>query len=317
MSNRRLGVIVAGSAVAAGTVAAAMLEYKRWATAHDPTGGEPLFLPEGTDLVVRAADGAELATRVAGDPGGTTFVLSHCWTGDRRVWGPVARRLVERGHQVVLYDQRGHGGSTSGTDGLTLEALAGDVLAVLEQVDARGAVLAGHSMGGMAAQAFAIEHPKALHARVRALGLVATACDRAGVPRFATGISHWAVASPRIGRLLASQRMGPVLVRRSVGKRAVRSHLLAVRDTFAATEPETRATFLAAMGTMDFTDALAAVDLPAVVAVGTHDHLTPPRRGRRLAAALPNARLEVIPDAGHMLPSEAPDRIAQLLLELV
>jgi 3-oxoadipate enol-lactonase len=67
--------------------------------------------------------------------------------------------------------------------------------------------------------------------------------------------------------------------------------LQAVRDTYVATEPTMRAAFLMAMDAMDFTEALKAVDLPAVVAVGTHDRLTPPARGRRLAGALPRARL--------------------------
>ena len=46
---------------------------------------------------------------------GPTVVLAHCWAASHAVWIPVARRLVESGHRVVLYDQRGHGASSRGT----------------------------------------------------------------------------------------------------------------------------------------------------------------------------------------------------------
>ena len=46
---------------------------------------------------------------------GPTVVLPHCWAGSHAMWVPVARRLVESGHRVVHYDQRGHGASSRGT----------------------------------------------------------------------------------------------------------------------------------------------------------------------------------------------------------
>jgi pimeloyl-ACP methyl ester carboxylesterase len=50
------------------------------------------------------------------------------------------------------------------------------------------------------------------------------------------------------------------------------------------------------------------------VVVGTLDLLTPPRLGRALAAAIPGARLVEVPGAGHMLPFEEPDLLAELIL---
>ena len=81
---------------------------------------------------------------------------------------PVAHRLLEAGHQVVLYDQRGHGESTVGDDGFTIPRLGADLRAVLEAVDARDAVLAGHSMGGMTIQSLVAHHPDVVDERVRA-----------------------------------------------------------------------------------------------------------------------------------------------------
>ena len=57
---------------------------------------------------------------------------------------------------------------------------------------------------------------------------------------------------------------------------------------------------------MDLSQSLPEVDVPAVVVVGTRDQLTPVSHARRLAELLPDARLEVLPDAGHMANMEQP-----------
>ena len=60
-------------------------------------GRDDLALPRGSDTVVTTDDGARLAVTVAGPPPGdglAPVVLTHCWTGSRAVWAPVARRLA-------------------------------------------------------------------------------------------------------------------------------------------------------------------------------------------------------------------------------
>ena len=56
----------------------------------------------------------------------------HCWTGTGAMWAPVARRLIDAGHRVVLYDQRGHGESTTGRAPISVERLGDDLAAVLD-----------------------------------------------------------------------------------------------------------------------------------------------------------------------------------------
>ena len=65
---------------------------------------------------------------------------------------------------------------------------------------------------------------------------------------------------------------------------------------------------------MDNRAGLASLGVPTTVVVGSRDILTPPRLGRGLAAAIPGARLIELPGAGHMLPYEEPDRLAEIIL---
>lgn len=311
--SRRLPLLAGAAAVAAGAAVVAARVERRWQAADDPCGPDVLALPEGKAVEVKTDDGSVLSTVVIGPADGDTVVLSHCWTGSHRVWAPVARRLLDRGLRVVLYDQRGHGESTVGTDGCTIERLGVDLRDVLETVGVRDAVVVGHSMGGMTVQAFAAQHPDALARHVRAIVLVATAAGGLGV-RGAAPLAGAAIASPLVERMMTSPR-GHWLVRRTVGKGPRRAQLAATRDLFVATAPDVRRDFLLAMLAMDLQAGLAGIDVPTTVVIGTRDRLTPPRLGRRLAAALPNSRLVELAGRGHMLPFEAPDDVADAIAE--
>jgi pimeloyl-ACP methyl ester carboxylesterase len=231
--------------------------------------------------------------------------------GLRRFWAAVAGQLVEDGHQVVVYDQRGHGESTLGDGIPAIADLGHDLRAVLEAVDARDVVLVGHSMGGMSIQSYATEHPDDFRRRVRGVVLVATAARTLGraVPA--------ALVELVMGERAAWRWRGAVgrrMVRGAIGQRPQRTHIDLTLEGVTATAAAVRTGFLLAMAEMDLRDAgrtLASV--PTRILVGTKDTLTPLRAARALADAISSAQLEVIPGAGHMLPLEAPDRIVEAI----
>jgi pimeloyl-ACP methyl ester carboxylesterase len=121
------------------------------------------------------------------------------------------------------------------------------------------------------------------------------------------------LGSPRINRFISSARLGPVIMRGTLGKKATLTNLKAMQDTFAATDPSARAGFYRAMAVMDLREGLADVDVPVVVISGTRDGLVAHKNSRRLAEAIKGATFEAIPDAGHMLPLETPEALADHL----
>ena len=158
--------------------------------------------------VVRTPDGARLAVwDLEGDgPQAAVVVLPHCWGCSHEIWLPVTRRLRDRGHRVVLYDQRGHGAGTRGTAPLAIETLAHDLAHVLETHDVTDAVLAGHSMGGMTIMSLATHRPEVMKERARAAVLVATSAH-----------------DPRARSFPQAARLGVGLHRLSVVTRSMRS----------------------------------------------------------------------------------------------
>lgn len=94
---------------------------------------------------VRASDGARLCydVRGAGEP---TLVFVHCWAGSRSFWREQLD-LFSRDHRVVALDLAGHGASQA-HEHVSLEQLARDLIAVLDDAGVERCVLIGHSLGG-------------------------------------------------------------------------------------------------------------------------------------------------------------------------
>jgi non-heme chloroperoxidase len=261
---------------------------------------------------LETADGADLALWDIGE--GPTVVLPHCWGCSHAVWVPVARRLVESGHRVVLYDQRGHGASGRGRAQLSIETLADDLAAVLAAREVDDAVLAGHSMGGMTIMALAAHRPEVLAARARAIVLVATAAADLGTGSLGP---EWLaanfIASPAVSLALRSPA-GNRFVRGAFGTDPARAHLDLTRSLFADTTPGVRAGFLSSMTTMNLLEGIATIGIPTTVIVGSRDRLTSPARADQMVRAIPGARLVTLPGRGHMVPLEDADAVTAEIL---
>jgi NAD(P)-dependent dehydrogenase (short-subunit alcohol dehydrogenase family)/pimeloyl-ACP methyl ester carboxylesterase len=109
-------------------------------------------LPSGARERRIRTGGVELCVAELGDPDRPTVVLVHGYPDSKEVWSEVASRLAARFH-VVLYDVRGHGGSSAPRPlrgGFTLEKLTDDFLAVVDAVSpGRPVHLVGHDWGSV------------------------------------------------------------------------------------------------------------------------------------------------------------------------
>ncbi len=276
---------------------------------------------------VRAADGTALAAYRLGEAAESadvTVVIAHGWTLTAAAWDAVAHRLVDqRPHAaVVAYDQRGHGASEPGDASATMALLAADLTAVVSACAPAGPlVLAGHSMGGMALIVAVGETPSLLTGRPSAVLLCSTT---AGGPR-------WLGTKARAAPLMQALALLPP----HLHVRRVPPRVLARVSYAPATALDVVAGTNAAMGDLslrsvgawfgafnahdagDVLPALAATGIPVTVLVGDADRLTPPENSSALADALPDARLRVVPGAGHMLFVERPDVVAEEIAALV
>ncbi|MUL46417.1 alpha/beta hydrolase [Mycobacterium sp. CBMA293] len=139
--------------------------------------GRPAALPAGRSLEITAVDGTRLHAEVFGPEHGQPIVLAHGITCAIGVWGNQIADLATD-YRVIAYDHRGHGqsGAPKGRNKYNLDFLAADLDAVLTAVLKPGerAVLAGHSMGGIAITSWAQRYPQRVTECVDAVALINT-----------------------------------------------------------------------------------------------------------------------------------------------
>lgn len=268
----------------------------------------------GDERIVTSGDGAELLTVSAGD--GPTVVLAHGFGVDRNEWNVVAIQLVERGHRVIAFDQRGHGRSRPGRDGIGTRPMAQDYVAVLEAYDVRDGVLSTHSMGGFVGIRFLLEYPQVVQERLRGALLLATFAgdvnrdnpqNRMQIPLIRSGVLPWLVRSNVIGRPFARTIMG------KKGNDDMGAAFLAM---FRAQDFGPLVPILRAMVDENRYPELGAIDLPVTIMVGTADKTTPPFHTDELHAGIRGSTLERVPDAGHMVVWEEPEAVVAAIQRL-
>lgn len=284
-----------------------------WHTNHDTCDGDPTRLPEGAPVEVEGHDGAVLRGLDAGD--GPAVLLVHCWTGNRTFWAPVACRLVDAGFRVIAVDQRGHGDSERGDAPYRPETLGTDVRSWVEQLDLSETVLAGHSMGGLASMAFAVEHTDVAHERLRSLVLVATLAAPPKNPRLPDLELDISRYLPLAHHAMRPRNYGLFNLLGVFGTRPARSQLEATRHGFLTTDPGVRREAAAMMMDFDLRPHLEHIRIPTQVVAGSHDGLTYLHVNQEIADRIPSAEIEVLHGLGHMLPWEAPDQVTDLIVQ--
>ncbi|HEY7107646.1 MAG TPA: alpha/beta fold hydrolase [Acidimicrobiia bacterium] len=313
---KRTGIVAGvtagvGGAVYAGQRAlAARLRHQEDADADNPL--VPLF-----DEAVRVDthDGGSLHVIMRGS--GSPVVFAHGVTLSSRVWAKQFDSVPRAGFRAIAFDGRGHGESTVGDSGHSIDNLAEDMRSVLERLDLHHAVLVGHSMGGMGVQAFVIRHPDFARERVAGIVLMSTAA-RAVVSdarRTRQGLERLVGAVPNVGAVMRQRNLGLLVARMGFGDAPHASHVEATRQMLAQCSRETVREASRALLTLDLTAGLETVALPTLVLVGTADILTPPRDARQIASLVPDASLVELPGAGHMLMYERTAEVDALILD--
>jgi pimeloyl-ACP methyl ester carboxylesterase len=230
--------------------------------------------------------------RLAGEEAGegVPVVLLHGLTATRRYVVMGSKNLERGGHRVVMYDARGHGRSQPADDGYGYDALAGDLLAVLDDRGIDRAVLAGASMGAHTAVRFALSNPS----RAAALVLITPAFDPDEVER---GLDRWDALSDGLrsggvdGFLEAyGEPRVPESFRETV-RTVLRQRLSAHEHPQAVADALREVPRSSAFSSWDD---LARLDLPVTI-VASRDEADPEHpyaTGERYADAIPDARLE-------------------------
>ncbi len=278
------------------------------------------------------ANGLEFEYEAFGDHANPPLLLVMGLGAQMTTWPePFCVMLANRGFYVIRYDNRDIGLSTKLDQpgvpdprqvatgqvppAYTIDDMADDAAAIMDALNVAPAHVVGASMGGFIVQSLATRHPE------KVLSLTSFMSDLGGedVVRPAPEVLAALLAPPprdregliRHGVELSRVIWGP----RYFDEERARTSRTAAVDRSVSIEGTARQVGAAAVRPSRRA-ALAGLKVPALVIHGDADPLVPFENGKRTAAAIPGARLLVLPEAGHDIPPEFYETIADAIAEV-
>lgn len=236
---------------------------------------------------------------------GAPVLLIHGVGADLESWDGVLSRLSGN-RRYIRYDQRGHGASYPTPGPYSLEDLGNDALALLDHLDIKRASVIGFSLGGLVAQAIALDHPE----RLQCLTLVSAVANRT-----------------RDEQARVNER-ADILARDGA-----KTHLTNATDRwftteFATAHPEVLqerrqkslqndadcyAAAYRVFAQSDLGDQLNRVAVPTLVMTGENDAGSTPRMAQFIHKQIAGSTMHILPKLKHSVLLEAPDQIGDLI----
>jgi len=247
-------------------------------------------------------NGIELAYERRGK--GTPLMLIHGYPLDRSIWDDVLP-LLENDFDLILPDLRGFGESTTVSTPYSMTDIASDLAALLDSLGVEKTTLAGHSMGGYVALAFAKAYPNRVNGLVLVSSQAAGDASERKEGRYKTAADVaekgvQLVADAMTDKLSPSQRVRDI-VRPLMAKQSVSGVTGALK---AMAERE------------DLTSFIPSFKQPLILLHGDADELIPVDRAREIKSLLPSAHLVELSGVGHMPMVEMPEQTVEALKKL-
>lgn len=251
--------------------------------------------------------------------GAPTYLLIHGWAFSGGCWKHVMTDWPESAGRVLAPDLRGTGASERpGATAYTLADYVNDVVRLLDVMQLSDVVLVGHSMGGVIAQAVALERHAALRQMILLAPAPACGVEYTGeqVEGFRGMYCNGTDDEPNTeeqamklaGAILGSVIHNVASVPEERMRELERDMMDVCRDAFVGG--------LDAWRNASFSDQLGEIKVPTRVILGGEEQLFPEEMQRReVVDRIPGATLELLPDVGHCLIGECPELVRERILQ--
>jgi pimeloyl-ACP methyl ester carboxylesterase len=236
----------------------------------------------------------------SGEIDSPAVILIHGAGGNCLYWPAEMRRLPQK--RTYAPDLPGHGKSV-GRGQQSITSYAHLLIEWMNTMSISKAVVIGHSMGSAIGMVLALHYPE----RVKGLGLLG-AGPRLGVnPEILAHSANSTTYHKAVDGLISlafSHAADPNLVE------LAKKRMLEIRPSVLQGD-------LLACDTFEFNEQLELISQPTLVVCGEDDKLTPVRYSQTLARTIPDTRLEIIPQAGHMVMLEKPDEVSRIISDFI
>ncbi len=244
---------------------------------------------------------------VEGD--GKPLTLIHGVGANLHNWDRVVERMRDR-YRILRLDMRGHGESGEITPECTLESFVDDVCRAMDLAGFEKTDLAGFSLGGMVAQLFAVTYPE----RVEKLALLSAVAGRTPEERERLRKRSETIKNEGVGAVLGNSKT------RWFTEDFIKSHPEVVEKRIQEMRDNNPAWYAEAyriFATSEVGDRIHEIPHKTLVATGEFDEGSNPRMSRFMHEQINDSKLIIIPKMRHSILMEAPDMIADMLLDFL
>ena len=240
---------------------------------------------------------------------GPAVFLTHGVGSRRSVWEQVVRHLAPH-FRCIAYDLRGHVGHAPAAMSFGLDEFVADLEALRQHLRVETAHFVGHSLGGMIVPAYAHAHSS----HIKSVGLISTVAFRGdaakvGMANFVKKLDHGgtsAVVETLLDRWFTDEF-----------RRSNPDNIAARKAQVLELEPRVYRETYKVYATADVGPLLPEIEVPAFVMTGEFDPSCGPAPNKKMAEALPQGELLILPDLRHSLLIEAPDIVGPALLKFL
>jgi len=246
-------------------------------------------------------NGITLHYKADSQPGSIPIVFLNSLGSDLRIWDNIVPYFT-KSHSIICYDKRGHGLSDCPPAPYAIQDHTDDVAALVEFLGHEKAILIGDSVGGMIALDYAIQHPE----KVTELVLCDTAAKLGTTDYWQERIETLQSSGySQLAEMILSRWFSPDYSTRCPAE------YNGYRNMLTRTPLEGYIGTCQAIRDADLREPAQNMTAPTLVLCGAEDSATPPELVSELAKILPNARFELIEEAGHIPSIEQPQVMAE------
>ena len=266
----------------------------------------------------------EMAYKMFGK--GDPIILHNGANDGMDAWDPALLTRLASNHTVIIFDSRGIGNTTVGTEPYSIKLLANDTAGLMDALKIQQANVLGYSMGTFTTQQFAITHPD----KVSSIILIAGSCGgKDGIPKPPEFLKlQKDITNKTQNNITVPQEEYKALVTASLGSVWIKLHpesaVIPANSSLLGSKPGLSAEMLKnqadagwdweAKNWSGVCDDLAKIDKPLLVITGTDDNqYNPHQNALVIASKVPGAWLVQIKDASHAVPNQYPEEVGKII----